>query len=269
MFEDLPAPPFRPDRPSATAEVPVPEGDPAQVFGALGVPLPAMRVIGRTVAGQPIWSGEVEPGYPAADLWTAARDWFPGTGWWPVLTEPRTFDGLEEAVRTAGPAIGPGEWDGVRWLDRAYTAATRDGADFPRSPRPLTSDDLDHAGFGWADAWAVVGDEFAALTLVPAPAPWLVPYLLNWWGACNYDLGGADHAAMLHRWAGHWRAELLALGLDTITLRVDAPPRTDPDALTVALEHHLYCPDSVYQGVETLDNLKPQTAAPLWQLWWD
>ncbi|MFE3224803.1 DUF4253 domain-containing protein [Nocardia sp. NPDC059228] len=270
MLNSIGVPPFRADGDAADAvAMLVGEEDPTGLLAALGVQVPPLTPAGRTVAGRAIWVGEVETGYPAADAWERVRGAYSRTGLWPVLIEERTLEGLEN-FDPDDRGIELAEPDGRAWLERAWAQVVTEGVDsIPRSPRVLTAADLDHDGFGWADAWAVLDDDTEYLALVPAPQPWLVPHLLNWWGACNYDLDGSDHAAMLRRWAGHWGAELMGMGLGTIALRVGNPPQNDEEALAVSLERFLYCSDQVHQGVGTLDELKPHAAAPLWWFWWD
>ncbi|WP_169813175.1 DUF4253 domain-containing protein [Nocardia jejuensis] len=272
MLNSLGVKPFRPDAdPAPAVEVVAGDLDPTELYATLGIELPPLTRVAATLDGHPVWMAQVETGYPATDLWQRVRAVYARTGLWPLLIAPRALEGLEEfepegeRENTAAPI----ESEGAAWLERAVAADPGEVASVPRSTRDLTDEDRDHEGFGWDDAWNVIDDDSDQLILVPAAHPWLVPYLLNWWGACNHDLNGMDHAALLRRWAGHWGAELVALSLDTLTLRVANPPVDDDAALSVALERFLYCSDQVHQGAGTLDELKPLAAAPLWRFWWD
>ena len=63
--------------------------------------------------------------------------------------------------------------------------------------------------------------------------------------------------------------ELVGLGFDTMTLRIDRPPASAGEALEFALETYVYCPDSVDQGLETIDRFATVLRGPLITLWWD
>ncbi|MFJ9365878.1 DUF4253 domain-containing protein [Nocardia sp. NPDC101769] len=275
MSNALGAAEFRPDSvAAASVDVVVGDEDPTAFFATLGVELPPLTRATRTVGGCTVWMCEVEPGYPATDLWQRARGVYERTGLWPVLL------GLIEASLNA-----PGDQqvaaaavqDGRAWLERAQVEGPRD-AEGPcddedpilLSTYVLTEEDRDYEGFDWADAWIAVDEleEADRLALVPAPNPWLVPHLLNWSGARDFDLDGADHATLLRRWAGHWGAELIALSEYELVLRVANPPQDDNEALTVALEWFLYAPNLVYKGWGSLDELKRRVPAPLWRFLW-
>ncbi|MGW4126407.1 DUF4253 domain-containing protein [Nocardia sp. NPDC004711] len=275
MFNALGAEEFRPDSvAAASVDVVAGDEDPTALFATLGVELLPLTRASRTVDGGAVWMCEVEPGYQATDLWQRARGVYERTGLWPVL-----LGLIEESLNTPGAqqVVAGAVQDGRAWLERAQVEGPRDDegprdAEDPilQSAYVLTEEDRDYDGFDWADAWIAV-DEFEEadrLVLVPAPNPWLVPQLLNWSGARDFDLDGADHATLLRRWAGHWGAELLALSEYELVLRVADPPQDDNDALTVALESFLYAPNLIYKGWESLDELKKRMPAPLWRFLW-
>ncbi|MFC8528840.1 DUF4253 domain-containing protein [Nocardia sp. NPDC057227] len=262
MTIDTTAPRFVPD-PSVPAHAGTPGRDAAlrelltadTELGAAGfTPVP-----GTELDGGSVWVAEVASGYPACDLWRTFRDRFEQTGFRPILIEGSTLDHPGEPEAVAGP------------LDGAALLTTRDYGDPVRAEIDLSdADDPDrYDGFDWADTWAIIGDEFDRIALVPAAAPWLVPARLGWQGACNADLDGADHAAVLRRWQHLYRAELLAIGFDTIWFRHETPLPGRETALAAAREAFAYCPDAVHQDYGSLDGVAERLLRPIWRLWWD
>ncbi|MFC3960826.1 DUF4253 domain-containing protein [Nocardia jiangsuensis] len=266
MSIDTTAPRFTPD-PPAPADAVAPGRDDAlrelltaeAELGAAGF----TRVPGSEQHGGSVWVAEVASGYPACDLWRTFRDRFEQTGFWPILVEGSTLDHPGE------PETVPGQLDGAAVLtDRA---TTREYGDPVRAEIDLgDADDPDrYDGFDWADTWAIIGDEFDRIALVPAAAPWLVPARLGWQGACNAGLDGAEHAAVLRRWHHLYRAELLAIGFDTIWFRHERPLPDRATALAAAREAFAYCPDAVHQDYGSLDGVAERLLRPIWRLWWD
>jgi hypothetical protein len=106
--------------------------------------------------------------------------------------------------------------------------------------------------------------------LVDADAGYVVPGMLTWVGAANYDMEPADHVAVLKYWHDRYGAELVGLGLDTIELWVPRPPADPITAMAVAEQQYWYCQDVVDQGVRTVDALAAiQVPARRWLFWWD
>jgi hypothetical protein len=73
----------------------------------------------------------------------------------------------------------------------------------------------------------------------------------------------------LRSWRDRFGAELVALGDDTMALRVSRPPQSREEALNLAREHYLYCTETAGENVGTLSN----SAAYLlgkswWHFWW-
>lgn len=263
----LPVPPFAPD-------VPLPDDldlDPGPgavaALEAHGVSLPGAIFRGNVGSGVPVWTVPVEKGRPAADLWQRVRDLHPSTGIWPLLVTEQTWQETEFSVVRAGPPNGsmvsPG--DGANWME---SRAGRRPVEEHLRRSPLTELPPADDSADWADLLNVVAEQ-DQLALVPAPAGWLLPGLIDWYGATNYELYGQEHATVLRRWAGRWGAELCGLGFDTMTLRVDRPPVTVAEALEFAVEIYLYCPDAVDQGTGTIDRLAEGLGAALLTMWWD
>ncbi len=234
-----------------------------------------LRAAGVTLPVEPRWVEfypgftigivAVESGYQAVDLWNAVLAVHNRLGWWPVLTSSATWRGtpLDRAERGRSPTAG----DGAGWLaERAREAqAEPDGFAIKRG----AYSDIDRDGFDADDMLAMLAEQLTELTLVPAAAGWQVPGLLAWDGAGNYDRHGDEHATMLRRWAGHHGVELVGLSDDVMTLRIGHPPTSAVDALDFAVEAYWYCPDSVEQGLETVDALAELLMGPACSFWWD
>nr|WP_228530654.1 MULTISPECIES: DUF4253 domain-containing protein [Myxococcaceae] len=119
---------------------------------------------------------------------------------------------------------------------------------------------------------AGTGAPFArvALALVPACAePWQAPVRLRF-GGFNECPSPAQHGAMLRHWQGRYGAEPVALGHDTLELRVLRPP-TEPEAcLQLAREQAAYCAELAAPGPEALAQLAGRLqGAGSWRFWWE
>ncbi|MGW0662828.1 DUF4253 domain-containing protein [Streptodolium elevatio] len=263
-------------------------------FGGPDVPsLPVLREAAKAVDGSPVYVGEVA-GTDAFRLWSRLRGLHDRTGWWPVLAgEPEALDrvlvGLERgfAPTLAGPdgtsPDGRALLDGwaresVRFLpspaapaDSGAEAASA-GPDVPRVLRRLTEHvadqvDLDLVGGLHVSA---LGQERTVLCLVQAPSGADVPTLLNWLGACNYDITGPEHTAVLRHFDRRYGAELVTLETAVLEVLVTRRPRTPETVATAAVEHYAYCNDIVHQGVGTIEELiSGQLRSGSWYFWWD
>ncbi|MEU9983818.1 DUF4253 domain-containing protein [Streptomyces sp. NPDC050856] len=106
--------------------------------------------------------------------------------------------------------------------------------------------------------------------LVPARRSADVPAALGWLGACNHTDAGLL-STVLRSWEDRFGTRLVALHYDRMDLSVAAPPRTMPEALAVAAEHHAFCPDNVWQGYDTIRAYAAEAVlgSPHWSFWWD
>lgn len=263
----LDAPPFAPDPTAAPPTAVAPPRDPAAVLAAAGVVVGELQRHDDVLAHRaPMWSVPVSPGLPAIEAWLAVRAQFPQTGLWPVLLTRKAWHRIGmDGVADETP-VWTTELDGARWLEREFGART-DEYDIPRYPSGFDADDPGD----WQQSFADFDSrgEYSRLALIPTPSDWLVPGLLQWSGAINSDVLGAEHAAILRRWSARYRTELVALDAEFLVLVAHEPPRTQQDALTAALEAYLYCGDTVNTVAGSLDALARGMADPLWVFWWD
>lgn len=265
----LGVPPFPPDPVVAAPQAVAPPPQPAEVFAAQGVLLANLtRHDGVLALGVPMWTAATEPGAAAATLWASVRTLFPQTGLWPVLITERTWSRIgEEPDDPIAATLLSTEFDGAGWFADRYADHLAD------EPIPRSAAEALPPGEppDWRSDWGHIydGHRYTQLALVPAPAHWYVPGLLDWSGAANYDVGGADHATVLRRWSSRWAVELVALDDETMTLRVGDPPTDSSSALECAVEVYLYCPDTLDPHPDGVDVLAPSLTRRLWSFWWD
>ena len=71
-------------------------------------------------------------------------------------------------------------------------------------------------------------------------------------------------------WFESYQADITTVTFDTVEYLVDTPPGGLKEARELAMEHFLYCPDIVTQGVGTVPNLeKDILLSKVWFFWWD
>lgn len=107
------------------------------------------------------------------------------------------------------------------------------------------------------------------IALIPAAEPWMVPCHLRIgdWNGCP---PAYVHAAMFKRWYERYGATVATIADDIIEMQVERPPTTRDEAMLLAREQYLYCPDIVEQGTETLEVLAASLLdGKLWFFWWD
>ncbi|WP_370412471.1 DUF4253 domain-containing protein [Streptomyces fradiae] len=226
------------------------------------VALPELRPVATATDGTPVYAGEVA-GVDAFRLWSELRALHDRTGWWPVLAgEPEHLGSVLVGLRE-DYAPAPTEPTQPDILSQGVT----DEAVRQLAAHVAAEVDVTQVGGLHLSA---LRQERTALCLVHAPAGHTVPALLNWLGACNYDLAGTDHAMVLREYHERHGAELVTLESSVLELLVRHRPTT-PEALArTALEHYAYCPDIVDQGVDSIEALvSSQLLANTWYFWWD
>lgn len=104
---------------------------------------------------------------------------------------------------------------------------------------------------------------------VPCEGSWQVPAHLNF-GGWNNCAAPAEHCALWQYWQRKYGAKIVGLSGDVIEAHVSQPPRTREDAMELAWQHFLYCPDLVEQGVESIAHLAGALLdQKVWFFWWD
>jgi hypothetical protein len=237
----------------------------------------------------------------ALHVWRRLRELVPQTGSWPVIVghvgeEVGRIECQERRSRrrilTDAEKIDP-----VRWLDERHADHLRcleDNLRFAREggykedvawlkrligkPGPYSGLERGpwpkDSGAGLFDAIAadLVEDEQerpVSLALLPTATSWHAPAVLKI-GGWNECPGPDQHVALLRYWHEKYGAEVVRLTEDVLELDVATPPRKRPEALALAREQYLYCPDVVSQGTDTLDALAATLLhGEAWYFWWD
>ncbi len=203
-------------------------------------------------------------------LWSRLVAEFPTTGLWPLVAEGLDGD-LDRPWREAeldGPGTEIGGAEGVLRRNLADSAPEEDEDDDAEEPWRRAMGPMAEATREPGPVQLPVPFEAAALVLVPVTRPADAPAQLGWWGPTNYGLTGGDVSAVLRSWEDRFGAVLVAIGFDTLTLHVDTPPAGE-NATRAAHEWFAFCPDSIDQGVETMEALTEGVHNDVWWFWWD
>ncbi|MFD0557964.1 uncharacterized protein DUF4253 [Stackebrandtia endophytica] len=239
-----PPPPEDGLRTGNTAALPLDvAGSPRAALRDAGITVPHMQKIVQRGDVQ-LWAFGVRAS-EALGWWLQARQVHDKTGWLPVLlgSADDWLDNGESVLHE-----GEDELSRLGELDAGSLLADK-AAEAGEPPRGVpilpTRGDSDFA----------VPKTDGLLGLVQADYGWQIPALLPWKGSTNWELYGAEHAAVLRSWHERYEVELVSMTWDILELYVPNPPTADEDVLTAASEVHAYCPDLLAAGVPTLDDL--------------
>jgi hypothetical protein len=107
------------------------------------------------------------------------------------------------------------------------------------------------------------------IVLVPVAKSWMIPAFLKI-GGWNDCPTAPEHSAIFKYWHECYGITVAAITRDVIELEVQRPPTTKEQALRLAEEQFLYCPDIVYQGTESIAALAATLLnGRVWFFWWD
>jgi hypothetical protein len=265
---------------------------------SLGLRLPPGRLIDATYDGR--WHEPL--------LWHADKPAAPGT--WKALGAPAARAGLLPVlVDVGGHQEGPGNWElmpdrmsypGDHDAEEVLAEYWEDGAEdelaeaAEEAQETELAEEVEPVGTEWpglASALmptaapdvraAAVADSLTDgthtwfkephLALVPARRSADIPAAIGWTGPLNYDNDVARLCAVLRSWEDRFGIRVVALGFDTLTVSVAAPPATRAEAEAVAAEHFAFCPDTLTQnGPDTLRAYAEELIGePAWSFWWD
>ena len=222
------------------------------------------------VDGQDVLVLTVEQGTAPA-VWQRLRDAHAETGLWPFLVDadedkpyhqPVVWDHIEDGQDDEEPRSAETLFSIVPELDEddeedvEYLANLMSGeADLSGPPAPGKLSESQTTNIGLVRT---------------AAGGWDIPRLLQWDGAANHGITGAEHSNVLKYWHERYGAELAVATFDVLELLVANPPteRAEIEAVTLAQYH--YCVDVVDQGVGTLAALaQKQVHTHHWYFWWD
>jgi hypothetical protein len=90
------------------------------------------------------------------------------------------------------------------------------------------------------------------------------------WGSWNECPAAEFHVAAMRLWRERYGAELIGINHDTINLRVASKPKPREEALALAHDIYIYCPDIIDQGEGSYSALAAALMAnDWWFFWWD
>ena len=104
---------------------------------------------------------------------------------------------------------------------------------------------------------------------VPTPNSWETPAYLQFggWNECPVS---EEQVALFRDWHGRYGADIVTIRGDILEARVDRRPTDREEALALAREQFIYCPDIVYQGTGDLSHLAATLmVSDYWYFWWD
>lgn len=247
---DKPEPPERPAHRGRDEMMPREEdtsaldiaGSPRAALRAVGLAVPKMHQLVRR-QGMTMWAFGVRSS-EALHWWLEIRQAAEKTGWMPVLlgTPEEWRDSGEAIVHEGDDELGrAAQIDPVELLHDKAAEAGEPARGVPILPRRGDTD------FATPQRDGLLG-------LVETDAGWKIPALFPWKGSTNWELYGAEHAAVIERWHQRFDAEVMAMTYDVLELYVPRPPSAEA-AIGVAKEAYAYCPDLLDSGVPTLEDL--------------
>jgi hypothetical protein len=217
-------------------------GSPRAALRAAGLAVPKMHQLVRR-GDTAMWAFAVRAS-EALRWWLDIRQAADQTGWMPVLLGPpeEWRDNGESIIHEGDDEIARAEEiDAAELLHQKGAEAGEPARGVPILSRRGDSD------FATPQAEGLLG-------LVETDAGWKIPAMFPWKGSTNWELYGAEHAAVLRSWNRRFEAELVAMTYDVVELYVPHPPSRE-EALAVASEAYAYCPDLLDSGVPTLEDL--------------
>ncbi|MYS19067.1 protein of unknown function [Streptomyces sp. DvalAA-14] len=257
----------------------------------LGLSLPPGSLMDTTADGpwpEPLlWcaDGPAQPGAWAGLL--AGRS----VGLLPVLIQEDTTHGgkLADWYLDPGRMSYPGDHDVEEFLAESwagYVSEEEDpeeellevlapyGQDWPGlAPAPAFDGDPDTTAAGvTAELVASGWLDRPRAALVHARRSADIPAAMGWGGPVNYEDDTGALSAVLRSWEDRYGLRVVALGLDTLTATVAAPPQTVAQAEAIAAEHFAFCPDIITQGRHgslSTYAAKALLGKNIWHFWWD
>jgi hypothetical protein len=107
------------------------------------------------------------------------------------------------------------------------------------------------------------------IALVPVVKSWMIPCFLKT-GSWNDCPNPEEHAAIFKYWDDLYGISVAGIANDVIELEVKNPPTTQEQALELAKQQFIYCPDIVYQGTQSIAALAATLLnGKVWFFWWD
>ena len=132
------------------------------------------------------------------------------------------------------------------------------------------SESTDKQGFNLATDF-VTGEAVDNLigVKIKTDSSWKIPAHFKF-GGWNHCPSPDVHCAIWKHWQLKYGAKIVGVSNDVIEAYITKPPKTQEEAMALAWEQYLYCPDIVEQGVETVAKLAEVLINhDCWYFWWD
>ncbi|HEV2294617.1 MAG TPA: DUF4253 domain-containing protein [Tepidisphaeraceae bacterium] len=246
-----------------------------------------------------VFETTIAGGEGAIAKWSALRDQYGETGYWPILRgetlrsetpsimnapSPPPIDVAQVLVRVPRGTVTE-LIDAAREKERealeAYLRSTGGDPSFLDSDpdHPVDDDDIPWPNEPVRDAPLAFTGVFDILTnkplkkcglsLLPAKHPAHAPAHLGF-GGWNEVPPDEVLVAILMEWHRRFGAVPAVITTDVMEFAVDRPPQTEQESMALAHEQYKVCGDIVDQGVESVRKLGIMLwRSPTWYFWWD
>jgi len=208
----------------------------------------------------------------AMKVWKTLRESVPETGFWPVFTEEPYQELFELFMEDneEDPAMilkHATKVDARKWFkERIESEEDVEGGDDDWRPQSEAQNEAVADDFHTVTSNA---DKTITMLFVPTKTPWHVTAVLKW-GGSNDGHEPFEHAAIQKYWNEKYGTEPVCATISVLEYRVARPPKTREEAMQLALEQYLYCPDIVDQGCGSITGLASELIhSPRWFFWWD
>lgn len=89
-------------------------------------------------------------------------------------------------------------------------------------------------------------------------------------GGFNECSEGIIHAAITHYWYSKYKAIPICISYDSLQFMLRDSVLDSEELEQIAIEQYLYCGDLIWQGLETMSNLKSYICGSnFWYFWWE
>lgn len=206
------------------------------------------------------------PATESLTQWEFLRNLVPETRYWPVIgwdrfKEPPWKEASVQDIIEAGLNL-----DIQQWFDQERREIIRSVDNKSR----LDADAVPPFVFTLSLArFTNTLPPLVPIALLPTTDFWEVPAFLSL-TLNEWDPPPEVHVAIMKYWNERWKVELVGAVPGLIEMRVLQPPRKFEEALALATEQYIYCPDLVDQDLKSRNILaKKLLNSPIWRFWWD
>ena len=191
---------------------------------------------------------------------TSETEYWPVIGWDRFKTPPREDDAVQDILE-AGLHL-----DIQKWLEQEgalVNVNTESEVQYANALAAPFALDLHLRRFSYT------APPLVPIALIPTANFWEVPAYLPV-QVNDWDPPLAVHVALMKYWNERWGAEVVSMVPGVVEMRVLRPPISLSEALTLANEQYVYCPDLIDQLLGSIQRLaKILLNGHVWYFWWD